>query len=64
MKNYKVEVTRKVEEIATIMVSATSPSRARVIAEHEANQADAVHFEWETGKVALPVRVKSRVIED
>ena len=61
-REFKVELSRKVSQVGTVIVEETSAQRARVIAEHGA-KTDSTVIEW-SSEVVRPTQLKSRVIEE
>lgn len=61
MKQFKVEVSRKVVQSAKIDIETTSSYKARAIAEYKANNSP-IDFDWVTEEPTEPVRITSKVI--
>ncbi len=61
MKQFKVEVSRKVVQSAKIDIETTSSYKARAIAEYKANNSP-IDYDWTTVEPTEPVRITSKVI--
>ena len=61
-REFKVELSRKVEQIGTVIVEETSAQRARVVAEYGV-KTNSTLIEW-SSEVIRPTQLRSRVIED
>ncbi len=62
MKQFKVEVSRKVVQSAKIDIETTSSYKARAIAEYKANNSP-IDFDWRAGSAMKGSRMKVDILE-